>query len=103
MASILENHGFKFVNFPEGQEIADQLHFSHAVIVPPNARTVIISGQVGILPDGSVPKDLKAEYEEAFLHVKKALMAVGLGEKALEFVFDVSQNGLEGKFVHANI
>lgn len=90
MPSILGNHGFQFVNPPEGQESSEQLHFSHAVIVPPNARTVIISGQVGILPDGTVPKELKDEYEEAFLNVERALRAVGLGEDALQYVFDVS-------------
>ncbi|KAJ4538179.1 hypothetical protein HRR80_007777 [Exophiala dermatitidis] len=90
MASILEKHGLKFVNPADGQEVADQLHFSHAVILPPNARTVIISGQVGILPDGSVPQSLEDEYDEAFTHVENVLRAIGFGEDALEYVFDVS-------------
>lgn len=90
MASVLEKYGFKFVNFKEGEEVAQQLHFSHAVIVPPSAQTVLVSGQVGIRQDGSVPKSLEAEYEEAFLHVERALQAAGLGENALEYVFEVS-------------
>ncbi|KAL2394085.1 hypothetical protein ABEF93_003322 [Exophiala dermatitidis] len=90
MASILEKHGLKFVNPADGQEVADQLHFSHAVILPPNARTVIISGQVGILPDGSVPQSLEDEYDEAFTHVENVLRAIGFGEDALEYVFDAT-------------
>lgn len=90
MASLLEQHGFKFVNYPEGNDFAASLHFSHAVIVPPSVRTVVISGQVGIQTDGTVPSDMLVEVELAFDHVKKALMAAGLSHDALEYVFDVS-------------
>ncbi|KAK4939249.1 hypothetical protein LTR10_020446 [Elasticomyces elasticus] len=90
MASVLEQHGFKFVNYPDGEEFADKFHFSHAVIVPPNVRTIVVSGQVGIRADGTVPSDISQEASFALDKVAKALRAAGLGEDALEYVFDVT-------------
>ncbi|KAJ9642787.1 hypothetical protein H2204_002435 [Knufia peltigerae] len=90
MTSVLEQHGFKFVNYPGGQEFADTFHFSHAVIVPPNVRTVRVSGQVGIQADGTVPSDITEEANLALDKVTEALNAAGLGEDALEYVFDVT-------------
>ncbi|KAK0638341.1 RutC family protein YjgH [Lasiodiplodia hormozganensis] len=93
-------HGFSFRNWPgPGEEAAASFGLSHAVIVPPNVRTVIVGGQVGIADDGSVPEDLAAEVREAFEHVGRALRAAGLGEDAWEYVykittFEVSTPGL---------
>lgn len=96
MASVLEQHGFKFVNYPDGQEFADNFHISHAVVVPPNVHTILVSGQVGIQADGTVPSDIIQEANLALDHVAKALRAAGLGEDALEYVFDVSLDFLLG-------
>lgn len=90
--SILNNQGFEFHNWPgAGEEAATFFGLSHAVIVPANARRVIIGGQVGIRDDGSIPKDIVEEVDVAFEHVERALKAAGLPEKnAWEHVYRVS-------------
>ena len=30
-------------------------HYIHSIEVPPNARWLVVSGQVGTLPDGTIP------------------------------------------------
>ncbi len=68
--SKLTAHGFQFRNWPgPGEAAAAHFGLSHAVIVPPNARTVIIGGQLGIRDDGTVPEDIAEEVAEAFDHV----------------------------------
>lgn len=59
------------------------------MVLPANASTIIVGGQVGIKDDGSVSANLTEEVEEAFRHVEKALQAAGLGEDAWEYVFKV--------------
>ena len=36
-------------------------HYSHAIEVPPNARLLFLSGQVGVEADGSVPDDIETQ------------------------------------------
>ena len=73
----------------KGEEAAAQFGLSHAVILPPNARTILVGGQVGIADDGSVPTSVTEEVDLAFAHVEKALKAAGLGDDAWEHVYKV--------------
>ncbi|KAL4969800.1 Endoribonuclease L-PSP/chorismate mutase-like protein [Aspergillus stella-maris] len=99
-SSILNNHGFTFHNWPgAGEEAANFFGLSHAVIVPPNARRVIIGGQVGIADDGKVPANITDEVDAAFEHAERALKAAGV--PGWEFVyrirtFEIPANGLLG-------
>lgn len=89
--SKLSSHGFQFHNWPgPGEEAARHFGLSHAVIIPPNSRTIIVGGQIGINADGTVPVDLAEEITEAFDHVEKSLKAAGLGDDAWEHVYSVS-------------
>ncbi|KAJ9630020.1 hypothetical protein H2204_008824 [Knufia peltigerae] len=90
MASVLESFGFKFINYPGSEAFSEEVHCSQAVIVPPHARTVTLSGQVGVLADGSIPNDLTTELDLCFQNVKKALIAAGLGENACEYIYDAT-------------
>ena len=91
MASVLEKHGFEFIIIkPEDRAFAEQMHFSHAIIVPRSARTITESGQVGIQADATVPADMNTEFKVAFEKVKEVLVEAGLGANALEYVFEVT-------------
>ncbi|KAB5563506.1 Endoribonuclease L-PSP/chorismate mutase-like protein [Coniochaeta sp. 2T2.1] len=95
-ASILLSHGFQFHNWPgPGEEAAAHFGLSHAVVVPPNTRTIIVGGQLGICEDGSVPADLTEEVEVAFEHVEKSLRAAGLGDNAWEHVYSITTYEVE--------
>jgi enamine deaminase RidA (YjgF/YER057c/UK114 family) len=94
--SKLSAYGFQFRNWPgPGEAAAAHFGLSHAVIVPPNARTVIIGGQLGIRDDGSIPGNIGEEVAEAFDHVERALKAAGLGDDAWEHVYSVSPRPLD--------
>ncbi|KAF1843686.1 YjgF-like protein [Cucurbitaria berberidis CBS 394.84] len=89
--SKLGAHGFSFWNWPgAGEAAAEQMGLSHAVVIPANARTIVVGGQVGIRDDGKVPSSIEEEVLEAFDHVERALKAAGLKEDAWEFVYKVN-------------
>ncbi|KAJ3521449.1 hypothetical protein NM208_g13285 [Fusarium decemcellulare] len=89
MASKLCEYGFEFHNWAGGQEGAEMFGLSHAVIVPKSVRRIILSGQVGIKADGTIPADLSEEIREAFEHVLLSLKAAGLGDDAFEYIYSV--------------
>jgi enamine deaminase RidA (YjgF/YER057c/UK114 family) len=91
MSLPLNSHGVEFRNWPgAGEEAAAAFGLSHAVILPPNARRVIIGGQVGIRDDGTISTDPAEQIAEAFSHIERALKAAGLGDNAMDFVYKVS-------------
>ena len=47
--------------------------YSHATSVPPNARWLYLSGQVGIAPDGTIPGDAAAQAEICFANIAAIL------------------------------
>ncbi len=49
--------------------------YSHGVEVPPSARWLFCSGQLGIAPDESVPEDVGAQTERAFQNIGEILKA----------------------------
>jgi enamine deaminase RidA (YjgF/YER057c/UK114 family) len=54
--------------------------YSQVVVIPPGARLVQLSGQVGIRPDGTIAgPGFAAQAEQAFENVKAGLASVGSG------------------------
>jgi enamine deaminase RidA (YjgF/YER057c/UK114 family) len=53
--------------------------FSHGIEVPPNARWLHISGQVGTAPDGSVPADIEAQAVNCWRNIQGILESAGMG------------------------
>lgn len=50
-------------------------NYSHAVEVPAGARTLFVSGQLGIAADGTVPPDAAAQAELIFQAIERILAA----------------------------
>ena len=53
-------------------------NYSHAVEVPPNARTLYISGQVPVVADGSTPESIVEQVALAFENVQTVLAEAGM-------------------------
>ncbi|MEK9645560.1 MAG: RidA family protein [Alphaproteobacteria bacterium] len=52
--------------------------YVHAMTVPAGFRLLSLSGQVGTLPDGSIPDGIEAQTEAAFENCRKCLQAHGM-------------------------
>jgi 2-iminobutanoate/2-iminopropanoate deaminase len=52
--------------------------YSHGVEVPPSARWLAISGQVGTAPDGTVPPQIEAQAENAWRNIVGILGSAGM-------------------------
>ena len=55
--------------------------YSHGVVVPPNARWLYVSGQVGVAPDGALPGDFAEQARQAWRNV----LAIVEGAGELDF------------------
>lgn len=53
-------------------------HYSHAVEIRGPGRLVMLAGQIGMRPDGSVPDDPYEQLDVAFQNVARNLRAVGM-------------------------
>lgn len=53
--------------------------YSHGIEVPPGARLVFCSGQLGVAPDGSVPEEAGAQAEFCFANIAAILAEAGMG------------------------
>jgi 2-iminobutanoate/2-iminopropanoate deaminase len=53
--------------------------YAQCVAVSGDARTVYISGQIPVRPDGTVPQTFVAQAEQAWANVEAQLEAAGLG------------------------
>jgi 2-iminobutanoate/2-iminopropanoate deaminase len=53
--------------------------YVHAVEIPPNSRTLYISGQVGIGPDGQLKEGVEAQSEQVFANILAILKANDMG------------------------
>ena len=53
--------------------------YSHAVEVLPNARWLVLAGQVGVMPDGTFPEGAEAQNEWAWKNIVAILEAGGMG------------------------
>jgi 2-iminobutanoate/2-iminopropanoate deaminase len=54
-------------------------NYSHGIEVPPNARWLYISGQVGAGRDGKVLEGIEAQTRQALENLKAILAAAGMG------------------------
>jgi 2-iminobutanoate/2-iminopropanoate deaminase len=52
-------------------------NYAQGIVHGPLARRLVISGQVGVRPDGSVPEGLEAQAEQAFDNLLAVLQAAG--------------------------
>jgi len=52
--------------------------YSHQIEVPAGARWLVLSGQVGLRPDGSLPTGLAEQIEVALDNVRRNLDAAGM-------------------------
>lgn len=50
-------------------------HYVHSIEVPPGARWLSVAGQIGVLPDGTVPDGITAQTEAAWENTVKILRA----------------------------
>lgn len=53
--------------------------YSHAVEVPAGARTLHISGQIGVRPDGGTAEGVEAQVEQAWKNLVAILEDAGMG------------------------
>ncbi len=61
-------------------------HYVHSIEVPANARWLVVSGQVGTRPDGTIPEGIEAQTEAAWTNVVKILEANGMGVQDIVMV-----------------
>lgn len=52
--------------------------YSHGVAVPPGARLVFTSGQLGIAPDETIPEAVEAQAELCFANITAILAEAGM-------------------------
>jgi 2-iminobutanoate/2-iminopropanoate deaminase len=52
--------------------------YTHAIEVPPGARWLVVSGQVGVAPDGSTPADIGSQTENCFRNIGAILENAGM-------------------------
>ena len=52
--------------------------YSHAIEVPPDARWLTISGQVGAAPDGTVPADIQGQAANCWRNILSILADAGM-------------------------
>ena len=52
--------------------------YSHGIVVGPNAKRLIISGQIGVRPDGSVADGITAQTEQAIDNLFNIVAAAGM-------------------------
>jgi 2-iminobutanoate/2-iminopropanoate deaminase len=52
--------------------------YSHAVEIPPAARLLLVSGQIGVAPDGVLQSGFRAQCEQAMANVEALLTDTGL-------------------------
>lgn len=65
------------VTFSNPEGIARPAGYSLVVDVRGPARLVLVAGQIGFRPDGTMPADFEGQAVAAFENVKRALAAVG--------------------------
>lgn len=53
--------------------------YSQVVVVPAGGRRVVVSGQIGVTPEGQVRDGLEAQTEQCFSNLLACLAAAGAG------------------------
>jgi 2-iminobutanoate/2-iminopropanoate deaminase len=57
--------------------------YSHLAAVPSGTELILLSGQVGIRPDGSLPESTGEQAEQVFANIAALLASQGLGVSSL--------------------
>lgn len=57
--------------------------FSHGVVMPLAGRRLVISGQTGVNPDGSVAEGIEAQLERCWLNIFAILEEAGMTKRNL--------------------
>ena len=72
--------------------------YSQGVEIPASARTVIVGGQVGVNPDGSMSDDMKDQTLQDFQNIENVLKAkdMGLEDLVETRTYIISINDLSG-------
>jgi enamine deaminase RidA (YjgF/YER057c/UK114 family) len=73
----------KLLKHTPGNIVQPFASYSQGVEVPPSARWLHIAGQVGVLPDGRVAGDPKAQIVQAWKNVLAVLASAHMGEEDL--------------------
>lgn len=58
-------------------------NYAHAVEVPAGMRLLVLSGQLGIAPDDSVPEGAEAQADLCFQNIAAVLAEAGAGPEAV--------------------
>ncbi len=53
--------------------------YQHAVEVPAGARTLFLSGQIGVLKDGTLAKGIEGQADAVWANIKAILAEAGMG------------------------
>ena len=73
--------------------------YSHAVLVAPNARWLVLSGQIGVRPDGSVPVGIAAQTTQTYANILTCLRANDMGlEDVVKFTVYLTDKSYIGPF-----
>ena|SRR5919106_885484 len=54
-------------------------NYSHATLVPPGARWLYLSGQLGIAPDGTIPGSFETQTAQCFENIRAILAEAEMG------------------------
>ena len=71
------------ITFVNPADIHAPTGYSHTAVVPAGTDLVLVSGQVGVRPDGSTPSTLAEQSDQMFDNLSAALRAHGLDASAL--------------------
>ena len=71
------------ITFVNPADIHAPTGYSHTAVVPAGTDLVLVSGQVGVRPDGSTPSTLAEQADQMFDNLSAALRAHGLDASAL--------------------
>ena len=71
----------KFVN--PSAVAAPLSRYSHGVVTPPGGNRLVISGQVGVNPDGSLADGLEAQMERCWRNLFAVLEDAGMSKRDL--------------------
>lgn len=63
---------------PDGVR-APASRYSHAALIEGPGRRLVLSGQVGVAPDGSIPESGEAQIAQALANLRALLAAHGMG------------------------
>lgn len=69
--------------------------YSHTVIVPPGSELLFIAGQVGMRPDGSIPKSFAEQADVVFENIRACLAAHALDMRAVVKLTTFMMPGLD--------